>query len=101
MQNVIPKNPPDKLRTVKCSFKNIIKDKDNTNIIFDAVIRTNKIITYSYQFLRLIILYLYNKNKQIIDINVDTIKMTFKVLIKDSCGPNPKGSNLELYNEFV
>ena len=101
MQNVIPKKPPDKLRTVKCSFKDIIKDKDNINIIFDAVIRTNKIITYSYQFLRLIILYLYDKNKQIIDINEDTIKMTFKVLIKDSCGPKPKGSNLELYNEFV
>jgi hypothetical protein len=27
--------------------------------------------------------------------------MTFKVFINDSCGPKPKGSNLELYNEFV
>lgn len=101
MQNVIPKKPLDKLRTVKCSFKDIIKDKDNINIIFDAVIRTNKIITYSYQFLRLVILYLYDRNKQLININEDTIKMTFKVFIKDSCGPKPKGSNLELYNEFI
>lgn len=71
MQNVIPKKPLDKLRTVKCSFKDIIKDKDNINIIFDAVIRTNKIITYSYQFLRLVILYLYDRNKQLININED------------------------------
>jgi len=69
MQNVIPKKPPDKLRTVKCSFKDIIKDKNNINVIFDAVIRTNKIISYTYQFLRLVILYLYDRNKQIIDIN--------------------------------
>jgi hexulose-6-phosphate isomerase len=27
--------------------------------------------------------------------------MTFKVFIKDSCGPKPKGSNSELYNEFI
>jgi len=38
MQNVIPKKPPDKLRTIKYSFKDIIKDKYNINIIFDAVI---------------------------------------------------------------
>ena len=101
MQNVIPKKPPDKLRTGKCSFKDIIKDKQNINIIFDAVIRTNKIITYTYQFLRLVILYLYDRDKQIININEDTIKMAFKVFIQDSRGPKPKGSNLELYNEFV
>lgn len=101
MQNVIPKKPPDKLRTGKCSFKDIIKDKQNINIIFDAVIRSNKIITYTYQFLRLVILYLYDRDKQIININEDTIKMAFKVFIQDSRGPKPKGSNLELYNEFV
>jgi len=101
MQNVIPKKPPDKLRTNKCSFNSIIKDNTIKSKIFDAVIRTNKIVTHTYQFLRLVILYLYDKNKQIIDINEDIIKMGFKVFIKDSCGPKPKGTNLEMYNEFV
>jgi len=55
MQHIIPKKQPNKLRTIKCSFKDIIKD--NINIIFYVVIRTNKIITHSYQFLHLIILY--------------------------------------------
>jgi len=101
MQNVIPKKPPDKLRTNKCSFSSIIKDNTIKSKIFDAVIRTNKIVTNTYQFLRLVILYLYDRNNKIITINEDSIKMVFKVFIKDSCGPKPKGTNLEFYDEFI
>jgi hypothetical protein len=92
--------PPDKLRTIKCSFKKIIKNKEHSIKIFDAVVRTHKIITHAYQFLRLYILYCYKKNKKIIDINTDTIKMVFKVLVKDSAGPKPKGNNLNTLTMF-
>ena len=96
----IPKKPPDKLRTIKCSFTSILKDKNVTDKLFDATCRTHQIITHTYQFLRLWILYKYKKNKDIPIITENTIKMTFKTLIKDTNGPKPKGSNLILYEEL-
>ena len=96
----IPKKPPDKLRTIKCSFTSILKDKNVTDKLFDATCRTHQIITHTYQFLRLWILYKYKKDKDIPIITENTIKMTFKTLIKDTNGPKPKGSNLILYEEL-
>ena len=60
----IPKKPPDKLRTIKCSFSSILKTKDKNVIdkLFSATCRTHQIITHTYQFLRLWILYKYKKN---------------------------------------
>ena len=49
------KKPPDKLRTMKCSFNSIFKNKELTDNIFDAVNRTNQIVIHTYQFLRLYI----------------------------------------------
>jgi hypothetical protein len=94
--------PPDKYRTIKCSFKTIYKQDFNTNKLFDACFRTHQIVIHTYQFLRLWILDKYhNNNKNIPNITDDTIKMAFKSLIKESQGPKPKGSNLEIYNEFI
>jgi hypothetical protein len=96
------KKPPDKYRTVKCSIKTIIKPNFDMNKLFDACFRTHQIVIHTYQFLRLWILDKYHNNNKIIpNIIDDTIKMAFKSLIKDSQGPKPKGSNLELYEEFV
>ena len=97
----ILKKPPDKLRTIKCSFTSILKDKNVTDKLFDATCRTHQIITHTYQFLRLWILYKYKKDKDIPIITENTIKMTFKTLIKDTNGPKPKGSNLILYEELT
>jgi len=88
------KKPPDKLRTMKCSFNSIFKNKELTDKIFDAVIHT-------YQFLRLYILYQYHKKQVIINIDENTIKMAFKIFIDKSCGPKPKGDNLEIFNIFT
>jgi hypothetical protein len=99
----IPKKPPDKLRTIKCSFSCILKTKDKNVIdkLFSATCRTHKIIIHTYQFLRLWILYKYKKNIDIPIITEDTIKMAFKTLIKDTNGPKPKGSNLLIYEELT
>ena len=101
-----PKKPPDKYKTIKYTLDNIlVKHKDNTtildkNILFSAILRTHHLIIHTYQFLRLWILDKYHTNKDIPIITEDTIKMTFKVLIKNSQGPKPKGTNLQLFNEF-
>jgi hypothetical protein len=101
MQNtIIPKKPPDKLRTTKCAFNDIVKDKNTSIILFDAVTRTHKIVIHTYQFIRLWILHKYHNNQEIPIITEDTIKMTFKVLVTDSCGPKPQNDNLILFNEL-
>jgi hypothetical protein len=92
--------PPDKYRTIKCSFKQIIKNTNYGDIIFDAIIRTHKLVTHTYQFLRLFILHNYEKKTNIIDISEDVIKMVFKTLTESSQGPKPKGNNLVLFNKF-
>ena len=41
------KKPPDKLRTMKCSFNSIFKNKDLSDKVFDAVNRTNQIVIHT------------------------------------------------------
>jgi hypothetical protein len=94
------KKPPDKYRTIKCSLKSITKSSLNNTTLFDACLRTHQIVIHTYHFLRLWILDKYHKNKNIPFITDDTIKMAFKALLRDSQGPKPKGTNLEIYNEF-
>jgi hypothetical protein len=94
------KKPPDKYRTSKCSLKSIIKDDLIIPKLFDAMMRTHKIVIHTYQFLRLWILNKYNNKLIIPTISDDTIKMAFKSLVEESSGPKPKGSNLDLFNEF-
>jgi len=94
------KKPPDKYRTMKCPFVNIIKNKKNIRKIFDVVQRAHKLVIHTYQFLRLWILDYHHHNKQLPTIDENTIRMCFKVLQQDSCGPKPKGNNLLLLNEF-
>lgn len=92
--------PHVKYRTMKCPFVDIIKNKKNICKIFDTVQRTHKLVIHTYQFLRLWILDYYHHNKQLPTIDENTIRMCFKVLLLDSRGPKPKGTNLLLLNEF-
>jgi hypothetical protein len=110
------KRKPDKYHTMKCPLNNIIIDKKNTEIIFDAMMRTHNIVIQSYQFIRLWILKKYNDKKDIPEITENTIKMSFNILCeckenkkpdkncniveKKKAGPKPKGENEELLKEF-
>ena len=44
-----PKKPPDKYQTVKCSLQSIIKNQLDKGKLFDAMMRTHKIIIHTYQ----------------------------------------------------
>ena len=94
------KKPPDKITTVKCPLKLILKDNNDEVKLFDACFRTNQIVIHTYQFLRLWILYKYENNLLIPEITENTIKMAFKSLIKESRGPKAKDENLILLTEF-
>ena len=94
------KKPPDKYKSIKCSLRSITNDFE-FNKLFDVTVRTHKLVIHSYQFLRLWLLDKYSNNLDIPIIDVNTIKMAFKSLSLPSRGPKPKGSNLDLYNEFI
>ena len=53
----------DFMKTNKDNIKNVICDKNQMIVINDIVIRTNKIVIHSYQFLKLYLLNLYKNNK--------------------------------------
>ena len=92
--------PSDKITTVKCPLKLILKNNEHKTILFDACFRTNKIVIHTYQFLRLWILNKYQNKVIIPEISENTIKMIFKAITCESKGPKPKGDNLALFNEF-
>ena len=100
MATTTQKKPPDPLRTVKTSFKSIIKPELNQEIIFDAVNRTHQIVIHTYQFLRLWILNKYHNNQEMSEITTDTISMCMKSIMKSSSGQKPKGNNAILLEEF-
>ena len=79
-------------RTSKCSLDSITKNKksDTKSILCDAVLRTHKIVTNTYEFLRLWILKKYydslkeNETKITLPIiTIETIKAAFKTFIKE------------------
>ena len=95
------KKPPDKYKVIKISLKQILKNTTDINKLNNIIIRTNKLIIHTYQFLRLWILNKYHKRQNVPKITKDIIKMAFKVLTTKSQGPKPKGTNLSSYNELT
>ncbi len=94
------KKPPDKYKTIKCSFKSIATNELKQSKVFDACYRTHQLVIHTYYLMRLWILNKYHNDTVIPIITDDTIKMAFKSLLLDSQGPKPKGENLKLYDEF-
>lgn len=95
------KKPPDKLNIVKTNIQNIIKDPLYINELYDACLRTHKIVIQSYQFLRLWILDYYHNHQEIPLITENIIKIIFNTLTVSKKGGNkPQGANLILLNQL-
>ena len=75
----------DYMKTTKDNIKNVIRDENLLNNINDIVIRTNKIVIHSYQFLKLYLLNLYKNNKSFPIIDKEFICDIFKVITIRKC----------------
>jgi len=93
----------------KCPLKNIIIDnpifdtsKSFSDTINNLVIIVNKLVIHTYQFLELFILHCYDKNLKIPQINVDFIKLIFRLLSKrtNNQGGKPKIDTIKLMNRL-
>ena len=75
----------DYMKTTKDNIKNVIRDENLLNNINDIVIRTNKIVIHTYQFLKLYLLDLYKNNKSFPTIDKEFICDIFKVITIRKC----------------
>ena len=70
----------DYMKTNKDTLKNIIRDPDKIEIIEDFVIRTNKIVTRAYQFIKLYLIYQYENKIKFSIINADFMRHVYNAL---------------------
>ena len=68
------------LSVIKTNIKNIIKSKTFLNKINDTVIKVNKIIIHTYNYLKLYLLHLYETNQEFPILDDSFIRMIIKVL---------------------
>ena len=88
--------------TVKTSLKSIIKDVSVIEKINEAVIRTNKIIIHTYNFLKLYCLYNLDQNDQLPIINKKLINTISKVLCEENAkGRKPTDETSKLKNTLT
>lgn len=94
--------PPDKFMTLKCKIDKILLNKEDNAVLFDACTRANKLVINTYQFIRLYLLYKYDKKETIKPFSKNVIKQILNALtIKNNCGPKTKGKNKEAKDEFL
>jgi hypothetical protein len=76
----------DYMKTIKNKINNIIRDNNSIKIINNLTIKTNKIIIYAYQFIKLYCIYLFDNNHDIPKIDKEFICDVFKVITIRKCG---------------
>ena len=70
--------PPEFFKSIKTSLKSVLKHPElNTKIINDVVVKSNKIVIHTLQFLKLYLLDYYENNNQ-------TLPIVSKELINNS-----------------
>ena len=82
----------DYMKTIKNNINNVLKDKAVLPIINDLVIRTNKIVIHSCNFIKLYCIYLYENDLEFPLIDKNFICDVFKVITKrkDKRGATPE-----------
>jgi len=76
----------DYMKTNKDNIMNVINYPAHINIINDIVVKVNKIVVHTYQFLKLYLIHLYDNKKDFPIINEDFIGYIFMVLTIRKCG---------------
>ena len=91
--------PPEFFKSIKTSLKSVLKHPEiNTKILNDAVVKSNKIVIHTLQFLKLYLLDYYEKNNQ-------TLPVVSKELINNSmkvvCGEKTEKRGKPAKNETI
>ncbi len=99
----------DYMKTNKDNIMNVINYPTHINIINDIIVKVNKIIIHTCQFLKLYLIHLYDNKKDFPKINEDFIGYIFMVLTIRKCGSGGYTDNnmpeqlkqlTKFYNEY-
>ena len=98
--------PPEFFKSIKTSLKSVLKHPDiNTSKINNAVIKTNKIMIHTLQYMKLFLLHYYENNNQTLPaISKEFINNTMKVVCgekEEKRGKPPKKETLELKEKLT
>ena len=99
--------PPDKqtdyFKCVKIPLKHVLKNPDiNLPKITDAVIKCNKIIINTLMYMKLYLLYYFEKNNKLPEINKVFVNSCMKILCNESAsGRPPKKEIKELKDKLI
>ena len=98
--------PPEFFKSIKTSLKSVLKHPDiTTNKINDAVIKANKIMIHTLQYMKLFLLFYYENNNQTLPvISKEFINNTMKVVCgekEEKRGKPPKPETLILKDKLT
>jgi hypothetical protein len=100
----IKEKPPEFFKTIKTSLKSVLKHQDiNLPKINDAIIRANKIVIHTLQFMKLFLLHYYEHNNHTLPlINDEFINSCMKILCNEkTTGRPPKPEIKELKDKLT
>ena len=101
----IKEKPPDYFKSLKTSLKSILKHPEiNTKKINDAVLKSNKIVIHTLQFLKLYLLHHYELHSSLPPINHLLINTTMKILCdvkEDKRGRPKKEATANMYETLT
>ena len=91
--------PLEFFKSIKTSLKSVLKHPEiNTKILNDAVVKSNKIVIHTLQFLKLYLLYYYENNNQTLPaISKELINNSMKVV----CGEKTEKRGKPAKNETI
>jgi hypothetical protein len=101
---MVKEKPPEFFKSIKTSLKSILKHPDiNLPKINDAVIRANKIVIHTLQFMKLYLLHYYENNNFTLPImNDEFINSCMKILCNEkTTGRPPKNEIKELKEKLT
>jgi hypothetical protein len=98
--------PPEFFKSIKTSLKSVLKHPEiNTKILNDAVVKSNKIVIHTLQFLKLYLLDYYENNNQTLpDISKELINNSMKVICGEKTekrGKPPNKETIEMKNKLT
>jgi len=105
MENAKEK-PPEFFKSIKTSLKSVLKHPElNTKIINDAVVKSNKIVIHTLQFLKLYLLDYYENNNQTLPIvSKELINNSMKVVCGEKTekrGKPPNKETIEMKDKLI
>ena len=98
----IKEKPPEFFKSIKTSLKSILKHPViNTPKINDAVIKANKIVIHTLQFLKLYCLHCYDTIQSLPSINKELVNSTMKILCNEKAQGRPPKPEIKALKETL